>query len=329
MRLNSLLTTAAASAALIFSFSTASQAAQSVADAMIDFGLFQIEDDSAEILINSSEGGGNTIANSLAGGGGISADTTLDVGDVLFGFATFPQIVELGGPGSAALDGIDHNTLSAIFAVEVASITDADANGTAELITFTYSTEFNSIYSSNGAAGTSVIVLYEDAADDFNVAGGGTPWGECTSLADCSARASGGTAQNIVELGFTGDPDESWSAANAPLDLSILQNVPTNQSTGSFNFFLGTTASAIGAFEEVLFAPPFDGSALVEWAGSGNILGVGDGVGGQVTTVFDATDDAQISAFKIPEPATLGIMGLGLLGLGFLYGRRRTSSASV
>ena len=64
-------------------------------------------------------------------------------------------------------------------------------------------------------------------------------------------------------------------------------------------------------------------SAPIDWNGDGILTGASqdvnfDGVlSGQVTSLVD------VSATQVPEPATLGMMGLGLLGAALAKKRKR------
>jgi hypothetical protein len=264
--------------------------AATISQLVNSYGFFQWEDDNGEMIVNNN--GGNP--------------TQLDVGDYLTGVVEISRILQLQAPfNSAILIGNAGNShLAATFTTEVVSKTP---NGTGWDFTFA---------AVGGGAGT-IFNFYEDAIDDLNLLA-------CANDAACKAAVTDGTL--VLEMGFSGDPDEFWVANNVTTDdIALLKAAGPASKFGFANFGLGLTGiNLLGNFTEsqstvgVEPGAP-DGNDKVVWLNSTDILG------GSASTAYQATSDADfVSQVQVPEPTTLALIGLGLLGMSSTL-RRKTA----
>lgn len=307
MKLKTTLLTAVAGAFGIALMAGSAQAA-TIAQIIAANPNFQLEDDSAE-----------------AQGVDLNTNGLLDIGDTLRGIVEFPQFRNLDTTDVTLLTPLVGNShLSAIFEIVVTSKTQTAGAGTPldpsdDLFTFEFGA-YAPFAVELGLAAGGMIAFYEDNVDNTFL--GGVNCTTTGSGGDCEAGVIDGTL--ILTLGDSAtELDEAWIASDATDNTGALANVPPSVAVGNFQFQLDVLQSLIGEFG---LQPAFfqDGISddQIAWLGSGSVLGTQG-----VNTPYDVTDDADLQASAIPEPATLGLMGAGLLALAG-FARRRFGKAA-
>lgn len=305
-------------AAIMMTFAASAAQAGSVASQFFS-GFQQLSDNSAEV--QSFDGNNNGL---------------LDAGDILSGIFTI-ETIEKGGTTHAIGAGTSHNEMTGLFEAMVTSVvpTQTYFDGTSwlavpgshYLYTFAPTAAFQATYGVGA-----MIATFDDPAKDYTRIG-------CATVAGCMATASGGTP--FMVLGFE-NASNFWVADAVTNNIQTIGAVAAPGNGGTFNAGLnilsqGPAASSL-VFNSVpcvlqATVPTFGipgvmqsyaqvpvANVSVDVCGSGSLLGTGG-----VNTPFNSFDnvDFTVDASQIPEPATLGLLGAGLLGMSMSLRRRR------
>ncbi|MBK5910877.1 hypothetical protein CCR85_05140 [Rhodothalassium salexigens] len=282
-------------------------------------GTTTFEDDSGEFVLRPDGQGGFT-----------QVTGQLQAGDI---FAGILDITSIGGDANR-LDGIGTEVTGA-FALQLDSITNIGTRmiGTTaggEVYTdgdFTFTaaslTDFNSIFGltgSNAATDANTVLrLWDDPSNNFTLERGDVSDAapnddfEANDFAQAIALATDGDFLANAIL----DPNTSdmFMAFDVPLFLSTFGG-------GGLTGDLFPGVSKLGDFIGGLTVTAYDGpGALVnnQLGVSGSLLAPADANGGDI---FPVRNDADFAFNLIPAPATMGLLGLGLLAAG-VAGRRR------
>jgi hypothetical protein len=263
-------------------------------------------------------------------------DGILEIGESLIAIFEVSETFGVFGGGPTPIAPNELTGVAAISVLGFADLDDSDGDGDPttgpqnDIIFGPYAGGLNAILAlgtdpdvtviGGGAGGGAIVAMYDDTTPNLQLTGTIS----CTSLGGCVDQATDGELFQVD--GFFGDPDEFWVAFNAQTNTNVVVGAPASSKFGVVNFALSTAYNRDGAVipQSCGGNPLCDGDGQIDVIGSGDILG---GQGLPASLISDglvARSDFDYQK-TIPEPATLALFGMGLLGIGASLRKRRTT----
>jgi len=264
-------------------------------------GVNQLSDNSAESLIDMNVG-----AQSVAG--------RVDIGDRLRGIFTIETVEPLGGGSTRNLGGgSGNNELSGLFDITVVGKLDLGAAAGAGRYQYVFAPTASFAAEIGGPAGT-MVAFYEDTNAEYSRL---AP--TCTTTGfggDCEANIKDGSL--LWALGVNGGGDEFWTASAFTDIIGLIGAASSSTAGGFFNVGLdlllnNSTREFLGVDCGFPAAP-----TSLEFCGSGSLLGRSG-----AATPYDSFDNVDFTINLVPEPSTIALAGLALLGVAAASRRRK------
>lgn len=278
----------------------------------ISQGVNFVSDNSAEYLLNW-DGSGTTWSDYTTDDG----DTDLEVGDLLRGMFVVDQISYGTTNEELKAQGIE---FTGVFEIEVASRTPAtsltgpDSGDSYDAYDYVFkpSSKFETEFGTGA-----MIAMYVDDTLDYN---------RLYSPEDANSFANEELTIDTAEssdlywiFGFTNgtaSDGEGWKAFGAPEDLLFFTEFGS-QGGGSADLAVNLLSNYLGPDLAREIESPFSTIDLVDFAATGGFIGIEN-----QTTVMNLFDNFDGELKPIPEPATMLLLGSGLIGLAG-FGRKK------
>ena len=289
------------------------------------------EDDNVDFLLTPSQdtAGNPILVPKLSG--------AFAKGDVLFSIFEIPNY-SIGGVNALPAN----MELTGIAAIQIDDIVPGTDNGIGTQLIFkpyegglNYFLQGGQTVVQGGAGQGAMVAMYLNSTTDFDLGINFdvNPEANCNSRIECTIAATAGTLLQVD--GFAGDLDEFWSSVVTIAggnDPSAVYAIGGGTGVAQFNAALTTFFNAPGqiAYQDIANVVCAAGGVGADGCFAGpTITGPITGGGGTVPLnagiradgAFARSDIDAVKLMQVPEPGTLALAGLSLLGLALA--RRR------